>query len=61
MNMNSYYTFKEFSWNPDDLLACANAAKSIFRQYGIGIISMLEDDNAFGNLDVDAVLEEEYY
>ena len=59
--MNNYCIFNEFSWNSNDMPACANAARMILRHYGSVTLFSLAKNNSFGNLDVDAIMNDEQY
>lgn len=41
--------------------ACANAARMILRHYGSIILFSLVENNSFGNLDIDAIMNDEQY
>ena len=59
--MNNYCTFNEFSWNPNDLLDCVNNARMIMKHYGSIVLFSLAKNNSFGNLDIDAIMNDEQY
>ena len=41
--------------------ACANTARMILRHYGSVTLFSLAKNNSFGNLDVDAIMNDEQY
>ena len=59
--MNNYCIFNEFSWNSKDLCACVNTARMILRHYGSIVLFSLAKNNSFGNLDIDAIMNDEQY
>lgn len=57
--MNNYCTFNEFSWNSKDLYVCVSAARMILRHYNNIILFSTSENNSFGNLDIDTIMNDE--
>ena len=55
-----FVTFKDFTWNSEDLEQCKQALFQISDKYGDGVVMELESRGYFGNLNVEAALEELY-
>lgn len=55
-----FVTLKDFTWNSEDLEQCKQALFQISDKYGDGVVMELESRGYFGNLNVEAALEELY-
>lgn len=54
-------TYKNISWDENDLISSKQAVRILLREDEIEALNDLDAQGCFGNLDVDAVIDEWFF